>query len=255
MFLNSLPFSHCTGQAGPTCVTSNGFLGNCVSSGSCRVGGATSGSCPRSTVCCLRVSSSSNVRTSQPAPQRPAPPPQRPAPPPQRPAPPPQRPAVRPAPPQRRLCLYRRPVTAPAPNLGLLARSARGRRSPQRSRFNRRRLSQASSALLGLLGNRRPTTPRPTVGVQFAIGSPVSGSQGQGAGIIGTRPPRPRVNLNNVLSRISRPGANRRTPVVTNRPPVTRPVVVTSRPAATRRPVIVTNRPTVTQYETYTDYC
>ena len=162
-------------------MTSSGFLGNCVSASSCRIDGATSGRCPFSTVCCLRVSSSSRVRTSRLLSQRPM-------------TPPPPRP-------RRRLCIYRRPVTSP--NVGLLARSARGRRSPQRSRSSRRR----SRTRPNRRGTRRPAV------AAFFNGSAVNGPQSQGVGVIGTRPRPVRVNLNRVLSKIRRRPVTRR-PVI-----------------------------------------
>ena len=245
-----------TGKAGASCVTSSGLLGNCVSAGSCRIDGATSGRCPFSTVCCLRVSSSSRVRTQQLPPQRPMTPP-----------------------PRRRLCVYRRPVTSP--NVGLLARSGRVRRSPQRSRFSRRRLQIRPSSSFNRRPQIRPPRPEPTA-VFVTNGSPVDGPDSQGTGVIGTGPRPVRLNLDNVLSKIRRPPTTRTPTVVTPRPPATRrpvvvkprppvtrrpvvvtprppvtrrPVVVTPRPPATRRPVVVTTRPTVVRYETYVDFC
>ncbi|XP_043188893.1 uncharacterized protein LOC122363543 [Amphibalanus amphitrite] len=104
-----------TGPAGKSCVTSSGFLGNCVSARNCNVDGATADGCPRFTVCCLRVSGTSDVTTSRPT-TRPV--------------------VIRPPPVQHRLCTYRVPVTPSAPSVGLLAKAGRIKRSPQRSPFS-----------------------------------------------------------------------------------------------------------------------
>ena len=149
-------------------MTSSGFLGNCVSASSCRIGGATSGRCPRSTVCCLRVSSTSGVPTQAP-PARPA--------------------VVQPTLVRRRLCTYRGPVTSSS--VGLLARSGRVRRSPQRSR------PRNCDRCFTEIRNGRPQRV-----CAFVAGCEVTGANAHAVGLIGRQTS---VSLDSVLSQIRRP--------------------------------------------------